>query len=91
MKLGQKICPNDILNEFENGFGCLKNMATRGRGIFPNMAIYSTAKAEQTYFAIRGGKVNRVDAASVVEAASVSRISPRNFASVRRGMPLSAT
>ena len=40
MKLGQKICPNDILDEFENGFGCLKNMATRGRGIFPNMAIY---------------------------------------------------
>ncbi|KAH3691828.1 hypothetical protein DPMN_191005 [Dreissena polymorpha] len=32
---------------------------------------YSTAKAEQTYFAIRGGKAKRVDAASVVEAASV--------------------
>ncbi|KAH3894400.1 hypothetical protein DPMN_018557, partial [Dreissena polymorpha] len=31
---------------------------------------YSTAKAEQTYFAIRGGKAKRVDAASVVEAAS---------------------
>ncbi|KAH3700328.1 hypothetical protein DPMN_075304 [Dreissena polymorpha] len=30
-----------------------------------------TAKAEQTYFAIRGGKAKRVDAASVVEAASV--------------------
>ncbi|KAH3726801.1 hypothetical protein DPMN_052671 [Dreissena polymorpha] len=28
-------------------------------------------KAEQTYFAIRGGKAKRVDAASVVEAASV--------------------
>ncbi|KAH3865227.1 hypothetical protein DPMN_028266 [Dreissena polymorpha] len=31
----------------------------------------TTAKAEQTYFAIRGGKAKRVDAASVVEAASV--------------------
>ncbi|KAH3856337.1 hypothetical protein DPMN_098923 [Dreissena polymorpha] len=30
-----------------------------------------TAKAEQMYFAIRGGKAKRVDAASVVEAASV--------------------
>jgi len=40
MKLGQKICPNDIWDEFENGFGCLKNMATWGRGIFPYMAIY---------------------------------------------------
>ncbi|KAH3814909.1 hypothetical protein DPMN_143426 [Dreissena polymorpha] len=28
-------------------------------------------KAEQTYFAIRGGKAKRVDAASVIEAASV--------------------
>ncbi|KAH3879608.1 hypothetical protein DPMN_003514, partial [Dreissena polymorpha] len=33
--------------------------------------ISFTAKAEQTYFAIRGGKAKRVDAASVVEAASV--------------------
>jgi hypothetical protein len=40
MKLGQKICPNDILDELENGFGCFKNMATRVRGIFPYMAIY---------------------------------------------------
>ncbi|KAH3849183.1 hypothetical protein DPMN_091579 [Dreissena polymorpha] len=31
---------------------------------------FSTANAEQTYFAIRGGKAKRVDAASVVEAAS---------------------
>ncbi|KAH3799286.1 hypothetical protein DPMN_152892 [Dreissena polymorpha] len=36
MKLGQKICPNDILEEFENGSGCVKNMASKGRGIFPN-------------------------------------------------------
>ncbi|KAH3774622.1 hypothetical protein DPMN_176004 [Dreissena polymorpha] len=35
------------------------------------ISSYSTAKAEQTYFAIRGGKAKRVDAASVVEAASV--------------------
>jgi hypothetical protein len=39
MKLGQKICPNDVLNEFENGYGCYKNMATRGRGIFPYRAL----------------------------------------------------
>ncbi|KAH3897618.1 hypothetical protein DPMN_021810, partial [Dreissena polymorpha] len=32
--------------------------------------IANTAKAEQTYFAIRGGKAKRVDAASVIEAAS---------------------
>ncbi|KAH3768438.1 hypothetical protein DPMN_169650 [Dreissena polymorpha] len=31
---------------------------------------YSTANAKQTYFATRGGKAKRVDAASVVEAAS---------------------
>ncbi|KAH3870271.1 hypothetical protein DPMN_033453, partial [Dreissena polymorpha] len=44
---------------------------------------YSTAKAEQTYFAIRGGKAKRVDAASVVEAASVDIFSldpPRTYA-----------
>ena len=39
MKLGKKICPNDILDEFEKGSSCLKNMATKGRGIFPYMAI----------------------------------------------------
>ncbi|KAH3806241.1 hypothetical protein DPMN_134560 [Dreissena polymorpha] len=31
------------------------------------MDNYSKAKAEQTYFAIRGRKVKRVDAASVIE------------------------
>ena len=40
MKYGQKIGLNDILNEFENGYVCLKNMAAKGRGIFPYMAIY---------------------------------------------------
>ena len=30
MNFGQKIGLNDILVEFENGFGCFKNMATRG-------------------------------------------------------------
>ena len=30
MKFGQKICPNDILDNFENGSGWLKNMAARG-------------------------------------------------------------
>jgi hypothetical protein len=39
MKLGQKICPIDISEEFENGSGWLKNMAARGRGSFPYMAI----------------------------------------------------
>ncbi|KAH3726683.1 hypothetical protein DPMN_052552 [Dreissena polymorpha] len=40
-------------------------------------------KAEQTYFAIRGGKAKRVDAASVVEAASVDILTldpPRTYA-----------
>jgi hypothetical protein len=39
MKLGQKIHPNNILDEFENDAGLLKNIAARGRGIFPHMAI----------------------------------------------------
>jgi hypothetical protein len=42
MKLGQKIGLNDILDEFENGYVCFKNMAAKGRGIFPYMAIYKT-------------------------------------------------
>jgi hypothetical protein len=40
MKLAQMICPNDILDELKNGNICLKNMAGKGRGIFPYMAIY---------------------------------------------------
>ena len=34
MKLGQKIQPNNILDEFENGPDRWKNMAARGRGHF---------------------------------------------------------
>ncbi|KAH3876383.1 hypothetical protein DPMN_000223 [Dreissena polymorpha] len=60
MKLGQNIGFIDFSDEFEN-------LAARWRGSF----FYSTAKAEQTYFAIRGGKAQRVDAESAVEAASV--------------------
>ncbi|KAH3722141.1 hypothetical protein DPMN_065094 [Dreissena polymorpha] len=51
----------------------------------------------QTYFAIRGGKAKRVDAASVVEAASVCggkshfaaklRICPPRHAAIRDMMP----
>ncbi|KAH3821839.1 hypothetical protein DPMN_123607, partial [Dreissena polymorpha] len=58
---------------------------------------YSTAKAEQTYFAIRGGKAKRVDAASVVEAVSVCggkshfaaklRICPPRHAAIHGMMP----
>jgi len=44
MKYGQKICLNDILDEFENGYVCLKNMAAKGRGIFPYTAIYDYSK-----------------------------------------------
>jgi len=39
MKFGQKIGLNDILDEFENNYVCLKKMASKGRGIFPYMAI----------------------------------------------------
>ena len=41
MKLGEKICPNDIFDEFENSAGWLKNMAAKegGRGFFPYIAI----------------------------------------------------
>jgi hypothetical protein len=44
MKLGQKICPNDILDEFENRNLCFKNMAAKGQGIFPYMAKYGYCK-----------------------------------------------
>jgi sensor histidine kinase YesM len=30
MKLGQMICPNDILDEFKNGSSWWKNMAAKG-------------------------------------------------------------
>ncbi|KAH3895412.1 hypothetical protein DPMN_019576 [Dreissena polymorpha] len=56
-----------------------------------------TAKAEQTYFAIRGGKAKRVYASSAVEAASVCggtshfaaklRICPPRHAAIRYMMP----
>ena len=39
IKLGQKIGSNDISAEFENGSSPLKNMAARGRGSFPYMAL----------------------------------------------------
>ena len=39
MKLGQNICTNNIWAEFENGWDPLKNMAAKGRGIFPYMAM----------------------------------------------------
>ena len=38
MKLGQKISSKDILDEFENVLGLLKNITAIGRGIFPYMA-----------------------------------------------------
>ena len=44
MKLAQKIFPTDILEEIKNGNLCLKNMAAKGRGIFPYMAIYGYSK-----------------------------------------------
>ena len=44
MKFGQNIGFDDILDEFENGYVCLKNMAAKGRGIFPDMAIYGYSK-----------------------------------------------
>ena len=39
MKLGQNMCPNNILDKFENGSSWMKNMAARGRGSFPYMAL----------------------------------------------------
>jgi len=44
MKLGQKIGLNDILDEFENGYVCFKNMAAKWRGIFPYMAIVKSCE-----------------------------------------------
>jgi hypothetical protein len=44
MKLAQKICPTDILDEFKNGNLCFRNMAAKGRGIFSYMAIYGYSK-----------------------------------------------
>jgi len=39
MLLCQNVCLNDMLVEFKNGFGPLKNMAASGRGGIPYMAI----------------------------------------------------
>ncbi|KAH3822401.1 hypothetical protein DPMN_124179 [Dreissena polymorpha] len=65
--------------------------------VLTSRTFTDTAKAEQTYFAFRGGKAKRVDAASVVEAASVCggkshfaaklRICPPRHAAVRDMMP----
>ncbi|KAH3882312.1 hypothetical protein DPMN_006247 [Dreissena polymorpha] len=76
-------------DNLKKGLGCRKAKVV--------IVNYSTAKAEQTYFAIRGGKAKRVDAASVVEAASVCggkshfaaklRICPPRHAAVRDMMP----
>jgi len=41
MKLGQKIHPNNILDEFKNDAGWLKNMATTGAGLF---SLYGYSK-----------------------------------------------
>ena len=41
MKFGQKIGLNDILDEFENGNVCLKNMAAKGPGHF---SLYGYSK-----------------------------------------------
>ena len=35
MKLGLNICSNDVLDEIKNGSGLLKNITTKGWGIFP--------------------------------------------------------
>ncbi|KAH3776814.1 hypothetical protein DPMN_178247 [Dreissena polymorpha] len=66
--------------------------------------LYSTANAEQTYFAIRSGKAKRVNAAAARrneamprqplkprQYAAERRISPRSLASVRRGKLRSET
>ena len=39
MKLGQNMCPNNILDEIKNGSSWMKNMAAMGRGSFPYMAL----------------------------------------------------
>ena len=39
MKLCQNMCPNNILDEFENGSSLMKNMAAMGQGSFPYMAL----------------------------------------------------
>ena len=39
MLLCQNVCLNDMLVEFKNGSRPLKNMAARGQGSIPNMAI----------------------------------------------------
>ena len=39
MKVDQKICPNNILDEFKQCSGWLKTWSPRGRAFFTNMAI----------------------------------------------------
>ncbi|KAH3894460.1 hypothetical protein DPMN_018617 [Dreissena polymorpha] len=66
-KLFQDIIEMNILTKFHEDWTI--NVASRVLTRFHYSHIYSTAKAEQTFFAIRGGKAKRVDAASAVEAA----------------------
>jgi len=42
MKLDQNICSNNSSAEFENGYDSLKNIAARGGGSCPYMALVKT-------------------------------------------------
>ena len=52
MKLGQNICFNDILDKLKNGSRLLKNMASRGRGIYPRMAKHNLVSSQKVTFIV---------------------------------------
>ena len=53
MKLGRNMCPNKIFDKFKNGSGWKKNMAARGRGNFPIMAIVKLVHTVEVKFIVQ--------------------------------------
>ena len=46
------MCPNKIFDKFKNGSGWKKNMAARGRGSFPIMAIVKLVHTVEVKFIV---------------------------------------
>ncbi|KAH3878818.1 hypothetical protein DPMN_002718 [Dreissena polymorpha] len=63
--------PSDASEDIDLTNNAAKQNLSKQSAQTPTEPRDNTANAEQTYFAIRGGKAKRVDAVSVVEAASV--------------------
>ena len=53
MKLGEKICPDDVLDELNNRSGWLKNIDAREAGLFLFMAIVRLTNTLEATFIVR--------------------------------------